>query len=80
LGFGEIIYAKIKILGIGVVSEFREVWVQLLITGGVGSKPSSATGRGILVIDENWRCKLSGGGMESNPTNLLGLVAHNVAR
>jgi len=28
--------------------------VQLLITGGVGSKPHSATGRGILVIDENW--------------------------
>jgi len=28
------------------------------------------------VIDENWGCKLSGGGMESNPTNLLGLVAH----
>jgi len=28
--------------------------VQLLITGGVGSKPNSATGRGILVIDKNW--------------------------
>jgi len=28
--------------------------VQLLITGGVRSKPNSATGRGILVIDENW--------------------------
>ena len=28
--------------------------MQLLIIGGVGSKPNSATGRGILVIDENW--------------------------
>jgi len=44
LGFGEIIYAKIKILGIGVVSAFREVWVQLLITGGVGSNVTNKKG------------------------------------
>jgi len=60
----------------GAVLEIRHSWVQTSINGGAGSKPNSATSRGILGIEENWECKLRHRGMESNPTNPLGLVAH----
>jgi len=41
--------------------------MQLLTTGGVGSKSNSATGRGILVIDENWGYIQEYRGAESEP-------------
>jgi len=43
--------------------------VQLLITGGVGSKPNSVTGRGILVIDESWGYIQEYGGVKSKSTS-----------
>ena len=43
--------------------------MQLLITGGVGSKSNSATGRGILVIEENWGCIQEYRGAKSEPTS-----------
>jgi len=43
--------------------------VQLLITGGVGSKPNSATGRGILVNVRHWGIDINTGGAGSIFTN-----------
>jgi len=54
--------------------------VQVLFDGGAGSKSNSATGRGILGIEEAWeckRCRLGTQGVQrAPPTNPLGLVAH----
>jgi len=49
--------------------------VQLLITGGVRSKPNSATGRGILVIDESGSAGPNTWGLKNKPTNPLGFEA-----
>jgi len=48
--------------------------VQVLINGGAGGKSNPTKGKGILGIEEGWRCRPKYGGVESNPTNPLGLV------
>ena len=61
-----------EILGFGVILEFREVLVQLLITGGIGSNPANQNltyGQGYSGKCEELGYIREYRGAESEPTN-----------